>query len=171
MVNNVVLVGRITRDIELRATTSNTEVVSFSLAVNRNFKNAQGEYDADFINCVAFGQQARFMNNYLSKGRLIAVVGEIRTRNYENQNGQRVYVTEVLANQVTPLESRSQTNNDNSYDASYVNPNMNNMDNAYNQVQPQAPTQPTMPQQQNQTESTPYDFMNFDEIDENDLPF
>jgi len=106
MVNNVVLIGRITRELEVKTSTTGREVCNFSLAVNRNFKNPQGEYDADFINCVAFGQTAKFLGQYLQKGNLISVTGRIQTRNYENNQGQRVYVTEVVVENVNGLESR-----------------------------------------------------------------
>ena len=113
MVNQVVLIGRITRDLEMRATGNGKEVLSFSIAVNRNFKNASGEYEADFINCVTFNQTAKYMSTYLGKGQLISVTGRIQTRNYENNQGQRVYVTEIIADNVSSLERRqdSQTNN------------------------------------------------------------
>ena len=96
MINNVVLVGRITRDPELRYTPQNQAVATFSLAVNRQFKNANGEREADFINCVIWRQQAENLANWAKKGALIGVTGRIQTRNYENQQGQRVYVTEVV---------------------------------------------------------------------------
>ena len=108
MVNQVVLIGRITRDLEMRATGNGKEVLSFSIAVNRNFKNASGEYEADFINCVTFNQTAKYMSTYLGKGQLISVTGRIQTRNYENNQGQRVYVTEIIADNVS---SNTQSNN------------------------------------------------------------
>ena len=97
MINNVVLVGRMTRDAELRYTPSNVAVATFSLAVNRNFKGANGERETDFINCVIWRQQAENLANWAKKGALIGITGRIQTRNYENQQGQRVYVTEVVA--------------------------------------------------------------------------
>lgn len=107
MINNVVLVGRMTRDAELRYTPSNVATATFSLAVNRNFKNQAGEREADFINCVIWRQQAENLANWAKKGALIAVTGRIQTRNYENQQGQRVYVTEVVAENFQLLESRA----------------------------------------------------------------
>lgn len=107
MINNVVLVGRITRDPELRYTPQNQAVATFSLAVNRQFKNAAGEREADFINCVIWRQQAENLANWAKKGALIGITGRIQTRNYENQQGQRVYVTEVVADSFQMLESRS----------------------------------------------------------------
>lgn len=99
------LTGRMTKDIELKYTQAGKAVASFSLAVNRNFTNAQGNREADFINCVSWGKTAETMANYLKKGSLIGVVGRIQTRNYENQQGQRVYITEVLVTEFTFLES------------------------------------------------------------------
>ncbi|KXU02058.1 MULTISPECIES: single-stranded DNA-binding protein [Streptococcus] len=111
MINNVVLVGRMTRDAELRMTQSNTAVASFTLAVNRNFKSQNGEREADFINCIIWRQQAENLANWAKKGALIGITGRIQTRNYENQQGQRVYVTEVVAENFQILESRNQQNN------------------------------------------------------------
>ena len=107
MINNVVLVGRMTRDAELRYTPSNVAVATFSLAVNRNFKGANGERETDFINCVIWRQQAENLANWAKKGALIGITGRIQTRNYENQQGQRVYVTEVVADNFQMLESRA----------------------------------------------------------------
>lgn len=107
MINNVVLVGRMTRDAELRYTPSNQAVATFTLAVNRNFKNQNGEREADFINCVIWRQQAENLANWAKKGTLVGVTGHIQTRNYENQQGQRVYVTEVVADNFQILESRA----------------------------------------------------------------
>lgn len=107
MINNVVLVGRMTRDAELRYTPSNVAVATFSLAVNRNFKGANGERETDFINCVIWRQQAENLANWAKKGALIGITGRIQTRSYENQQGQRVYVTEVVAENFQMLESRA----------------------------------------------------------------
>lgn len=110
MINNVVLVGRITRDPELRYTPQqNQAVATFSLAVNRQFKNANGEREADFINCVIWRQQAENLANWAKKGTLIGLTGRIQTRNYENQQGQRVYITEVAADSFQMLESKGGT--------------------------------------------------------------
>lgn len=105
MINNVVLVGRLTRDPELRYTPQNQAVATFGLAVNRQFKNANGEREADFINCVIWRQQAENLANFAKKGSLIGITGRIQTRNYENQQGQKVYVTEVVADTFQMLES------------------------------------------------------------------
>ena len=106
MINNVTLIGRLTRDAELRYTPSNIATAQFNIACNRNFKNASGEYDADFINCVMWREKAENLANWAKKGALIGITGRIQTRNYENQQGQRVYVTEVVADSFQLLESR-----------------------------------------------------------------
>ncbi|WP_261064368.1 single-stranded DNA-binding protein [Streptococcus mitis] len=112
MINNVVLVGRLTKDAELRYTQSNIAVATFTLAVNRPFKNEAGEREADFINCVIWRQSAENLANWAKKGSLIGITGVIQTRSYDNQQGQRVYVTEVVASNFQLLESRnSQQNN------------------------------------------------------------
>lgn len=110
MINNVVLVGRMTRDAELRYTPSNQAVATFTLAVNRNFKKQDGEREADFINCVIWRQQAENLANWAKKGMLVGITGRIQTRNYEGQDGKRVYVTEVVAESFQVLESRNQQN-------------------------------------------------------------
>lgn len=110
MLNNVVLVGRMTRDAELRYTPSNVAVATFTLAVNRIFKNENGDREADFINCVMWRQQAKNLANWAKKGALIGITGCIQTRSYDNQQGQRVYVTEVVAEQFQLLESKGQGN-------------------------------------------------------------
>ena len=107
MMNSVCLVGRMTKDAELKYTGNNIAVASFSLAVNRNFKDANGEREADFINCVIWRQQAENLANWAKKGALIGITGRIQTRSYENQQGQRVYVTEVVAENFQMLESRA----------------------------------------------------------------
>ena len=105
MINSVAISGRITKDLDLRKTQSGVSVLSFTLAVNKKFKQAD-QPDADFINCVAFNKTADFMSKYLGKGSLIGVEGRIQTRNYEDKNGNRVYVTEVVAESVSFLESK-----------------------------------------------------------------
>ena len=107
MINSTVLVGRLTRDPELRYTTSNIAVATFSLAVNRNFKDANGERETDFINCVVWRQQAENLANWAKKGALIGITGRIQTRSYENKQDQRVYVAEVVAESFQMLESRA----------------------------------------------------------------
>ena len=96
MINRVVLAGRPTRDPELKNTNSGTSVCAFTLAVDRNFKNQSGEREADFINCIAWKKTAEVMSRYVKKGSVIGVDGRIQTRSYENRDGQRVHVTEVI---------------------------------------------------------------------------
>ena len=111
--NKVFLIGRLTRDPELRYTGNNTAVASFSIAVNRNFANAQGEREADFINIVVWRKQAENVKNYLSQGSQVAIDGRIQTRSYDDQNGQKRYVTEVVADNVEFLGSKGSSTNSN----------------------------------------------------------
>ena len=106
-INSVVLVGRMTKDAELRYTPSNVAVATFTLAVNRSFKNQNGEREADFINVVMWRQQAENLASWAKKGALVGIEGRIQTRSYDNQQGQRVYVMEVVAENFSLLESRS----------------------------------------------------------------
>ena len=108
MINRAVLTGRLTRDPELRYTTSGTAVVSFTLAVDRQFRNQNGDRDADFINCVIWRKSAENFSNFTHKGSLVGIEGRIQTRNYENQQGNRVYVTEVVVDNFALLEPRQQ---------------------------------------------------------------
>ena len=114
----VFLIGRLTRDPELRYTGSNTAVATFSLAVNRNFTNQSGEREADFINIVVWRKQAENVKNYLQQGSQVAIDGRIQTRSYDDQNGQKRYVTEVVADNVEFLGSRNSSNNSNNNNAS-----------------------------------------------------
>jgi len=108
MLNKVCLVGRLTRDPELRfLPESGTPVTNFTLAVNRNFKNRQGNREADFIPVVVWRKLAELCANYLSKGRLVAVAGRIQTRNWEDDSGKRRYTTEVVADEVVFLDKGS----------------------------------------------------------------
>ncbi|HAP4177015.1 single-stranded DNA-binding protein [Enterococcus faecalis] len=106
MINNVTLVGRLTKDVDLRYTSSGTAIGQFTLAVNRNFTNQNGDREADFINCVIWRKAAESMANYARKGSLLGITGRIQTRNYDNQQGQRVYVTEVVVENFQLLESK-----------------------------------------------------------------
>lgn len=106
MLNRVVLVGRLTRDPELRYTPNGVAVANFTLAVNRPFTNQEGNQDADFINCVVWRKPAENLANYMKKGNQIGVDGRIQTRTYEDKDGKKVYVTEVVADSVQFLESR-----------------------------------------------------------------
>lgn len=105
MLNRIILIGRLTRDPELRYTPAGVAVTQFTLAVDRNFTSQNGEREADFIPVVTWRQLAETCANYLRKGRLTAVEGRIQVRNYENNEGKRVYVTEVIADNVRFLES------------------------------------------------------------------
>ena len=107
MINRVILVGRLTKDPEYRQTPNGVSVATFTLAVNRSFTNSQGEREADFINVVVFRKQADNVSKYLSKGSLAGVDGRIQSRNYENKEGQRVFVTEVVADNVQFLEPKN----------------------------------------------------------------
>ena len=107
MINKVVLVGRLTKDIELKKTTNNISTCTFALACNRRFQSNQpGAPTADFINCVAWRQSADFLANYASKGSIVGVEGRIQTRSYDGQNG-KVYVTEVICDNVQLIGSKS----------------------------------------------------------------
>lgn len=109
MINNVTLVGRLTKDPDLRYTASGTAVATFTLAVNRNFTNQSGNRKADFINCVIWRKPAETMANLARKGSLTGITGRIQTQAYDNQQGQRVYVTEVVADNFQLLESKVAT--------------------------------------------------------------
>jgi single-strand DNA-binding protein len=119
--NNVTLVGRITKDPELRTVSTGNTTCNFSVAVTRAFPNANGEREADFINCVIWGKQAENLCKYCKKGSLIGVTGRIQTRNYDGQDGKKVYVTEVVAANVTFLGSK------NSSGAEFTSASENNM--------------------------------------------
>lgn len=110
--NRVELVGRITRDPELRVSANGTASVRFSVAVNRRVaRDANGDVQADFINCVAFGKTAEFMERYIKKGYLVSVEGRIQTGSYENQQGQRVYTTDVIVESLQNLTPRNSSEN------------------------------------------------------------
>lgn len=104
--NSVSLVGRLTKDPELIATASGVNKCSFSIAVNRNFKNSQGEYEADFISCVAWKGQAEFISKYFGKGNLIGVLGRLQTRIWEGADGNKQFRTEVIVSEVTFIEKK-----------------------------------------------------------------
>lgn len=106
MINNVVLTGRLTKDIELRRTTSGKTCTSFTLAVNRN------KQETDFINCVAWNQEAESLEKYTKKGSLIGIEGRIQTRSYDDINGKKVYITEVLVRNKTFLEKLDKNTSD-----------------------------------------------------------
>jgi single-strand DNA-binding protein len=106
MLNRVVLIGRLTKDPELRYTPTGVAVTNFTLAIDRNYKNAQGERETDFIPCVVYRQLAEFTANYLAKGKMAAVDGRIQVRSYTAQDGQKRWVTEVIAEQVHLLSPK-----------------------------------------------------------------
>lgn len=108
MINRVVLVGRLTKDPELRYTPNGVAVCTFTLAVNRPFTNQQGERDVDFINCVTWRKTAENIANYQQKGNLIGIEGRIQTRSYEGNDGKRRYVTEVVCESVQFLEPKKE---------------------------------------------------------------
>lgn len=147
MINRAVLTGRLTRDPELRYTTSGTAVVSFTLAVDRQFRNQNGDRDADFVNCVIWRKSAENFSNFTHKGSLVGVEGRIQTRNYENQQGVRVYVTEVVVENFSLLESRAESerhqaaNGGSNNNYNNGNSNYNNNSGYSNQGQNAAPQQ------------------------------
>ncbi|HDU0894627.1 single-stranded DNA-binding protein [Listeria monocytogenes] len=130
MMNRVILVGRLTKDPDLRYTPAGVAVATFTLAVNRPFKNGQGEQEADFIQCVVWRKPAENVANFLKKGSLTGVDGRVQTRNYEGNDGKRVYVTEIVAESVQFLEPKQNavegsTPNNNQNEANYSNNNKN----------------------------------------------
>lgn len=105
--NKVQLVGRLTKNPEVRTSDNQTCVARFSVAVNRRFKNAEGKYDADFISCIAFGKTAEFIEKYFNKGMAIGIVGRIQTGSYENKDGVKVYTTDVVVDEAEFVESKN----------------------------------------------------------------
>lgn len=105
MINITILVGRLTKNIELRYTSNEKAVGNFTLAINRRFKNQNGEYETDFIDCVVFGKQAETMAQYTKKGDLIGVEGSIQKRTYEDKEGNKRYATEIMVEKITFLQA------------------------------------------------------------------
>ena len=126
MINQIVLIGRLTADPNLKYTANGQAVATFTLAVNRNFTNQSGEREADFINCVIWRKPAETLANYARKGTLLGITGRIQTRNYENQQGQRVYVTEVVVENFQLLESKDSNSSQNTNATSVPNAQTNN---------------------------------------------
>ena len=130
MINSVVLVGRLTKDPELKYTQGGVAVTRFTLAVNRPFSNQQGQREADFVNCVTWRKQAENMANFLRKGSLAGIEGRIQTSNFEGKDGNRVFMTEVVADSVQFLEPKSvrvqNTYNNQDYDGRQYDSNSNN---------------------------------------------
>lgn len=163
MINNVTLVGRLTAAPDLRKTPSNVSALQGTLAVNRNFKNQNGEREADFINFQAWRGTADIIAEYCGKGSIIGITGRIQTRNYENQQGQRVYATEVVADSVALLESRNSQGSQQNQGNSFQNGNSSqggNVNNGYNQQTPNFAR-----------DSSPYGNTNPFDISDDDLPF
>lgn len=156
MINNCTLVGRLVADPNLRCTSSGNTVATFTLAVNRNFTSADGNREADFINCVIWRKPAETLANYAKKGALIGVTGRIQTRSYDNQQGQRVYVTEVVADNFQLLESKKADSSQNTQDGGVLNSQTTNNANAQ--------------QNRNNVQSDPFSNSSID-IDSQDLPF
>jgi len=121
MINRVVLVGRLTRDPELRTTGSGISVATFTLAVDRQFTNSQGERGADFISCVAFGKNGEFAEKYLHKGTKIAVEGRIQTGSYTNKDGVKVYTTDVVVESQEFAESKNAQSGNGGSEGGYAN--------------------------------------------------
>lgn len=143
--NKVELVGRLTKDPEIRLTANQTQFCQFTVAVDRKFKDANGQRQADFISCLAWKNTAVFIQKYFHKGNKIGVVGSIQTRSYDDQNGQKKFVTEVIVDEVEFVESQNTTQVQNSApvpepQAPVVSQN----------VAPVAPVAPTAPVQQTQ---------------------
>ena len=113
--NKVIIIGRFTRDPEIKYSTGEnaTATARFSLAVNRRFKNKEGNYDADFINCVAFGKTAEFIEKYFTKGMAIGITGRIQTGSYTNKEGQKVYTADVVVEETEFVESKNKSTSDN----------------------------------------------------------
>ncbi len=168
MMNRVVLVGRLTKDPELRYTQSNKAVATFTVAVNRQFSNANGEREADFINCVVWGKPAENVSRYMKKGGQVGIDGRIQTRTYQANDGTRRYVTEVVAESVQFLEPRNSRDNNYAQDNNYSQPNT---------YQKQAPVQNNNYGSQKPSNSANLsndDFANFGaniDISDDDLPF
>lgn len=168
MINRVVLVGRLTRDPEMRVSQSNIAVTNFNLAVNRPFTGKDGERGADFVQCITFRKQAENVNQYLKKGSLCGIDGRIQTRNYENKDGQRVYVTEVVCESVQFLEPKSSENNQTQDKNAYGNSRMQNNNSSYQSAY--GGNQATG--QSKQVEENPFQNSKGPvEINDDDLPF
>lgn len=170
MINTVVLVGRLTKDPELKYTQSGIAVTRFTLAVNRPFKNKEGNNDADFVNCVAWRKQAENTANYLKKGSLTGIEGRIQTSNFEGKDGNRVFMTEVVADSVQFLEPRNNNSNNASSNQSNSSQQSSNTNTPNPQQNAQNRQQPTP--QANQGSDDPFNTQGGQfEVDDSDLPF
>jgi single-strand DNA-binding protein len=168
MMNRVVLVGRLTKDPELRYTPNGVPVATFTLAVNRTFTNQQGEREADFINCVIWRKPAENVANFLKKGSLAGVDGRIQTRSYEGQDGKRVYVTEVQAESVQFLEPR---NSNKGEGAGYGSPREQDFPFGNNNNQNQQPQYNRDNQGYTRVDKDPFANDGQIDISDDDLPF
>ena len=178
MLNRVVLTGRLTRDPELRYTGSGTAVCSFTVAVDRQFRNQNGDRDADFISCVIWRKSAENFANFTHKGSLVGIDGRLSTRNYENNQGQRVYVTEVTVDNFALLEPRSSNqgnnggfNNNQNFNQNNAFNNNNNGGNFGNQnpSQPAANNNQPVFNQDNQVDLSTLPFNNEDSSNDNGI--
>ena len=164
MLNRVVLVGRLTRDPDLRYTPNGIAVANFTVAANRPFRNQQGEQEADFINCVTWRKQAENLANYMKKGSLIGVDGRIQTRSYEGQDGKMVYVTEVLAESIQFLEPRNSSQQRATADYGQGN--------SFQHQAQSPPSQPTQPSRTEEPSASPFQKDGEQiHISDDDLPF
>lgn len=118
MINRVVLTGRLTRDVDLKTTGKGTSVGIFTLAVNRRFTNSQGQREADFINCVVWRKSAENLAKFTHKGSLVGIDGRLQTRNYDDKDGKRIYVTEVVVDDFSLLEPKNSNNQAQVYSSS-----------------------------------------------------
>jgi single-strand DNA-binding protein len=143
--NKAILMGRLTRDPELRTTASQIPVCSFTLAIDRRFKNANGEYEADFIPVVVWRQQAEFCSKYFQKGSRMAVVGRIQTRSWDDAEGKRRNMTEVVADEVYFTESKRSSNRDSEQTRSQSGKNADASENDSNGFLPGPDDDTTLP--------------------------
>ncbi|GGG28399.1 single-stranded DNA-binding protein 1 [Lysinibacillus alkalisoli] len=150
MINNVVLVGRLTKDPELRYTQGGVAVARFTVAVNRTFSNQQGDREADFINCVAWRKQAENLANFMRKGSLVGVQGRIQTGSYDDKDGKRVYTTDIVADNIQFLEPRNATGGGGNFNQPSQQQNYGGQSNQFN-AQPQQSYQNQPMNQQNYT--------------------
>ena len=116
--NKVILMGRLTRDVEMRQTPNGVSLARFSIAVTRRFKNSNGEYDADFINCIAWRKTGEFIARYFQKGSMMAVVGSIQTRSWDGNDGKKQYATEVIVDEAYFTGSKSENSTGSNTDLS-----------------------------------------------------
>lgn len=113
--NKCIFLGRIVNDLEIKQTPSGVSVLTFSIAVDRNFKNANGEYETDFIKCVAFRSVSEFIGRYFYKGRMIAIEGHLQNRSYQDKNGEKRYITEIIVDSASFTGEKSDGGNNNSF--------------------------------------------------------